>query len=147
MEAQVLHVTVSREVKRLEDRVVSAVEFEGRGVESLAQGAVERRRGLDPSPFQKKLYVAVKGKYIRAQGSPQLLRAEVISDVSKTQATRDPHNAGSGGQKDCLLDAESLSSLQHRAGTVSRWVEHEGIGVVADLVAYGIIYGNTLINL
>src|SRR5262249_37419657 len=58
-EADVLHVPPVVLVERMEDRVLAAVEFERLHPEPRAHGEVERRRGLDPFPFQEEVGVAV----------------------------------------------------------------------------------------
>src|SRR3989304_551723 len=67
-EFDVPHVPAIILVKRMEDRVRAAVEFERLDAKALAQLAVEHRRRLDPFPLQQQLGEARGDEHVRAPG-------------------------------------------------------------------------------
>ena len=59
MISNVLQVSISQYIIRLEDRIVHSVKGQGFDVESLTQGAIERGRGFHPSVIQEQFGVAM----------------------------------------------------------------------------------------
>src|SRR5262249_60896058 len=102
---------------RVEARVRAAVELERPVPELVAEHAVEGRRRLHPLAGHCHLGVAVIVEHVAPDQLAEPGRAEVITDVGETDASRNATRARDRGQYGGLPHAEAMAAGQHRART------------------------------
>ena len=108
----VFHVAATGFIKRVKDRVASAVEIERLDAAFCAQRSVERGGGFDPAAIEKNVGIAVPVEDVGAHAFFQTIGGQMVSDIGVTKRRGDTDRAAAGGKESGFGNAPSETAFE-----------------------------------